>query len=142
MIDRICHEDVWFAMDYCIHNVTPLLKVCDWLSALCISVCCAQLVLPQPMTHHCMDRSGCQPLCQGTKTLVAELVGVSFFLLKLSRLSSPFTGRVEITQHSKKKGRRRATDRDSCTPHAPVMRVNACTCAMYSLATLARCSGS
>ena len=55
-----------------------------------------------PVLHGSFRRS---TFCQQTKTLAAESVGVSFFLLKLSRLSSPFTGRVEITQHSKKNGK-------------------------------------
>ena len=42
--------------------------------------------------------------CQQTKTLELLSVDLSFFWLKLSRLSSPLTGRVEILSTSKKKG--------------------------------------
>ena len=43
-------------------------------------------------------------ICQQTKTLELFSGYLSFFWLKLSRLSSPFTGRVEILSTSKKKG--------------------------------------
>ena len=39
---------------------------------------------------------------QGLLTFKAEPGCLSFFWLKLSRLSSPFTGRVEITQHQRR----------------------------------------
>ena len=54
------------------------------------------------ITQYCMDHLICQPIGQEMLTIKAEPASLSFFWLKLSRLSSPLTGRVEITQHQRR----------------------------------------
>ena len=71
------------------------------------------------ITQYGLDRSGCQPTVSKPKHWSFLAVGLSFFWLKLSRLSSPLTGRVEIlsTFKEERTSYHIATDHHTITPH-------------------------